>query len=220
MAAKLQSDGKHFDELAKALGYICIQWGRLEVILSEFIELLTPLEEGDISNSITANMDIRTKIQTIKALAYIRKPSEEWFQKMVILLDYIDNNLRPRRNRVIHDAFFRPKGKIVRRMHQIKFEKPQAFQLALRTISIIPVKLSDVRQLAIELDDLFFISFAFFYDYKHPNERRSLRPRRWRQFLHRAKPDAHLTYADSVRQHPPPPSRQKGKTSRARQPRQ
>jgi hypothetical protein len=188
MAAKLRSEGKKFDELAKALGYVTIAWGRLENDLSEFIELLVPLEEGDISRSVTAHLDIRSKVQTIKALAFLRKPYDEWFNKMLIYLDYIDNNLRPRRNRFIHDGWYRPGGKIIRRMHQVKFERPQAFQLVLRTETKVPMKLAEIRQLAIELDDLVFITFAFWYDFAYPDERRSLRARVWKRFLRRANP--------------------------------
>jgi hypothetical protein len=206
---KIQSQGRNFDELAKAIGYASIEWGRLEQSLSQFIELLAPLEKGNVALSITAPIDIRDKIQIIKALAYLRKPYDEWYDKMAIMLDYIDNNLRPRRNRVIHDGWFRPQGRLIRRMHQIKFERPQAFQLVLRTETDIPVKLSEVRALAIELSDLFFIIFAFWYDYAYQNERNALPARSWKQFLRRAKPGAPPRYVNSVRQHPPQPLRRK-----------
>jgi hypothetical protein len=86
MAAKFPSEGKRFDELAQILGYVCIAWGRLEHDLNAFIETLTPLEEGDVSRSITASLDLRSKVQIIKALAFLRKPSNEWFEKMTVFL--------------------------------------------------------------------------------------------------------------------------------------
>jgi hypothetical protein len=203
---KIRTQGKKLDELAVAIGHICIYWGRLENDLNEFIECLTPLDEGDVSRSITAGMDIRTKVQTIKALSYLRKPSKEWFENMMLYLDYIDNNLRPRRNRIIHDGWYTPSGRLVRDTRHIKFERPQSFQLLLKTQTIVPIKLFEVRQLAAELDDLIIISFAFWYDYVGRNKPRALPNRLFRRFLRRAKPDARPKYARSARHIPPEPS--------------
>ena len=83
--SKLRKRRKRFDKVASAIGHICISWAHPERDLNEFIQTLTPLEVGDISRSITSNMDIRSKVQVIKALAYLRKPSKEWFEKMIIL---------------------------------------------------------------------------------------------------------------------------------------
>ena len=113
MATKRERNEKKWDRHAVAIGHICIEWGQLENGLDEFIQLLAPLEAGNISNSVTAGMDVRTKIQTVKALAFIRKPSDRWFRRLTLVLDYIDNDVRVRRNRLIHDAWYIPKGRLV-----------------------------------------------------------------------------------------------------------
>lgn len=200
--SKSQKHRRHFDKVATAIGHICIGWGHLERDLNEFIQALTPLDEGDISRSITANMDVRSKIQVIKALAFLRKPSKEWFEKMTILLDYIDNSIRPRRNRYVHDAWYKPGGKFIRSTHQIKFERPQSFQLELHTETINKSDMRAINKLIAELHDLVVINFVFWYDFAYPDEQRALQSKHWKRFLRRAKPDAHPTYVNSIRQHP------------------
>ncbi|WP_400769410.1 hypothetical protein [Methylosinus sporium] len=200
---------KRESDLATAIGRVCIRWGRLEHELCWFIEALAPLKEGDISRAVTNEMDIRAKIQTIKALAYIRKPSDEWLNKMLILLDYIDNDLRVRRNRFVHDGWYHHAHGLFRVTNRSKLLKPQAFQLILKTEERSLARVSDVIKLNKELDSLVFIMFAFWYDYTHPQYVRPLPARLWHQFLRRAKPGAHPTYVNSMRQHPPLAPRQK-----------
>jgi hypothetical protein len=197
---------RQFDQLALALGNVCIAWGRIEQDLNEFIEKLAPLNEGDISRSITANLDIRSKIQTIKALAYLRGHSESWFKEMVLILDYIDNNLRPRRNRFIHAGWYIPKGRLTRRTYQIKFERPQSFQLRLQTQSNISSTVREVKQLGDELDDLFLVMFTAWYNYAYPQHQRALPPTYRRRFLRRARRSIHVKRANSKpRSTPTPP---------------
>lgn len=156
--ARTRRTQETFDKVALALGHVCIEWGRLEQGLDEFIDLLAPLETGDVSRSITSSLDIRSKIQTIKALAYLRKHSDEWFADMSLILDYIDNNLRPRRNQYVHAGWFLPKEGLIRRKHQIKFTRPQSFQLTLQTQVNSRTQIREINQLARELSDLFFLS--------------------------------------------------------------
>jgi hypothetical protein len=70
-------DDPHFNKIASAIGYVCINWARIEDLIDSFIEIIAPLEHDDISRAITSTMEIRNKIQTLKALAYRRKISDE-----------------------------------------------------------------------------------------------------------------------------------------------
>lgn len=194
---------RKFSDVANALGQMCIYWGRLEQGLGDFIELLAPLEIGDVSRSVTSQMDIRSKIQAIRGLVFLRKPSEEWLNKMVILLDYIDNDLRPRRNRYIHDAWYFPGYKIVRRSQHVKLLRPEAFKLELSTEVDTNVTVREVKKLVQEIDDLFVIQFAFWFDYYDPAQKMVLPAKLFRQFLRRAKRGASPEYLRSIKQHPP-----------------
>lgn len=201
-----KSRPNRLDQAAPIIGHICMEWGRLEHSLTEFIDLLTPLEAGDVSRSITVGMDVRAKVQTIRALSYLRKPSDKWFENMTLYLDYIDNDLRPRRNRIIHDTWYVPSGRLSRTTRQIKFQRPQAFQLVLKTETIVPVKLAELRKMKKELEDLVVVSFAFWYDYyalKNDYFPRALPNGEFRRFVRRAKPNASRKDINKL-QHIPP----------------
>lgn len=216
-SSKIEEARKREAKLAEALGLVCIRWGRLDNALCEFIELLAPLEPGQISETITAELDIRVKIQIIKALAFLRHPSSEWLKKMLLLLDYIDNDLRIRRNRYIHDGWYRKNNGFFRAQRKIKFIKPQSFQLELQTVTKTHSKITDVKNLAKELDDLTLIVFSFWLDYAHPENARSLPPKLWTQFLRRAKPSAHQKNERLMQQHPPQSSRRSKNQKRSPQ---
>jgi hypothetical protein len=203
MVSKVSKKDEKIERLANALGHICISWGRLENNLSQFIELLGPLEEGFPSEAITAGMDIRTKIQIIKALAHIRQPSKRWFKRITQILDYIDNDIRVRRNRCIHDAFFTPPGKLIRRMQQIKFERPQSFQFQLVTTRDIPIRITDIEMLAIELDDL-VVPLILVFSGVYKKKGTSALPAKFsRRFLRRLRLSSHPRSGRSKQKHPP-----------------
>jgi hypothetical protein len=147
-----------FDKVALQLGHISIQWGRLERDLSEFIELLTPLDlsQTQINEAITGNIDVRGKIQIIKALAFLRKDDDEWFNIMLNIMNKIDNDIRVRRNSYIHAGWYTPKGRMHRYTYKTKLFKPQSFSLVLETKQVAPVPISELRTLRRELDDLVF----------------------------------------------------------------
>jgi hypothetical protein len=93
------------DRVARAIGYVTIFWAWLDRSLDEFLKALIPLEDGDIERIVTANMNMRAKIQIIKAIAIIRRFDDKWLNSLNIQLDYTDNDLRIRRNRIVHDSW-------------------------------------------------------------------------------------------------------------------
>jgi hypothetical protein len=139
------------DRIASELGYICIHWGWVETALNDIIEFLAPLEPGQASQAITGNAEIRSKIQIVRALAFLRQPFKEWFDLMSSILDWIDSDLRPLRNNYVHSGWFAPKGRRTLRVRKTKFKKPQAFQLVLTTEEDIPIKLRELRRLRNDL---------------------------------------------------------------------
>jgi hypothetical protein len=135
------------NKAAHHLGLVTIHWGWLEDTIDSIIVKFAPLEEGDFSRSITANAELRSKIQMARALAFLRKPSGDWFDEVLRTLDKIDNDLRPRRNNCIHGGWYAPKGRLIRRVQKTKLKRPQAFQLVLSTSEVLPFRISDLRKL-------------------------------------------------------------------------
>ena len=139
------------DTAIALLGHICIGWGWIEHCVDELIAELAGLEP-DLARSLTNNIEIRSKIKTLKALAHIKKPSAEWYDFISDTLDYIDNILRPYRNNFVHAGWFRPEGVSVLRIRKTRIKKPQSFRKAeLTTEQEIPVKIREMRSLNREL---------------------------------------------------------------------
>jgi hypothetical protein len=109
------------------LGQICIRWAWIEQSIDDLIAELVHLNP-DLGRSITNNADIRAKIKMLKALAHLKKPSEEWHEFMVETLDYIDNILRLYRNNYVHAGWYAPNRKRILRVRKTRIKRPQAFQ--------------------------------------------------------------------------------------------
>src|SRR5215471_12058865 len=95
-----------FSKAALQLGYISIYWAWLEHVIDEWIEELAHIDEPQIAQAIVGNAEVRGKIQMAKALCFLRKTDQDWFEFILKKLDYIDNDLRVRRNQSIHAGWF------------------------------------------------------------------------------------------------------------------
>jgi hypothetical protein len=106
------------DDHAHAVGYVCVAWAILETELDRMFLDLVPLSQRtpvdkSICESVTGNSNMRDKIKMLKAIGFIRKPSDEWYAEVEKVLDLIDNDFRTTRNRYIHDLWVQeyPKDK-------------------------------------------------------------------------------------------------------------
>lgn len=163
-------------ELATELGFICIYWGWIEDSLDTFITELAELEHDQIAQALTGNVDVRQKIHMAKALSFLRQDaSGEWYKHAIKTLNVIDNDLRPKRNRYIHAAWYRPRKRIYLHKKIVKISKPQAFMpeelttLDRRLVNISTLAAFKKRLIKI-LKELTFLSayqFRFHYYASH-----------------------------------------------------
>lgn len=146
--------GSTYDKVALELGYITMEWGRLEDGMNRLIEALAPLSrtQEQVNQAIIGNIDVRGKIQIVKALAFIRNYENEWFSELVGILDNIDNDLRARRNGYVHASWTVPKGGVHRVTYRTKLLKPKAFSLLLETKQISKVKVLELRRFRQKLE--------------------------------------------------------------------
>jgi hypothetical protein len=140
---------------ATALGYVCIHWGWVEGAIDLLLAELTPLPGDGAHTCITANTDARAKIEMVKAIAFIRKPSDDWFNALLGWLNRIDNTLRPKRNRYIHDQWSGgPGNNPVKTHYRTKLTKKQAFEgLDLSRYEDAEIDLKDIWALALDLNN-------------------------------------------------------------------
>jgi hypothetical protein len=133
------------------LGQISVRWAWIEQSIDELIAELTLLEP-EIARSITNNATIRPKIQMLKALAHLKKPSEEWSEFLISTLDYLDNVLRPYRNNYVHGGWYAPKRRQILRIRKTRIKKPQALQPStISTEQELPIRIREMRKLHKEL---------------------------------------------------------------------
>jgi hypothetical protein len=130
-----------------ALGHICVEWASLEGTVDIVLACLIPLPMDDAARCITANADIRDKIQMIKGLAIARHVS--WAEDLTSVIDLVDNVLRPQRNRYIHDSWISlKKGNPRQFQRAMKIKRPQARQpLQLTTVHVSERTLGEMWRL-------------------------------------------------------------------------
>jgi hypothetical protein len=169
------------DEHAQALGHVCIGWGQLELTLNMLLSSLLFADPpgnpptGDqvkISQCISANADIREKIRMALAIGYLRRPDDVWFEKLKEVLDRIDNELRPERNRVIHDVWMvsisGSEHDIIRRRIQTRVKRPQASQSTLETEQTTIVAADEIWALSDRIRDANSTVSVVWENFLHP----------------------------------------------------
>jgi len=154
-------DDPSLNKLAMVIGHLCIKWAWIEETLDTFIGNYAPLAEGHIQHAITSNLDIKNKIQILKALAFERSQSDKWFDDVSRLLNIVDNELRPERNKYVHGVWHtRVEGKLHRTSLRISFKKAQAFQpVSLTTKEQIRVNLRDAQRFCGRVERVFIDLF-------------------------------------------------------------
>jgi hypothetical protein len=143
------------DRLTQAIGYVCVFWAWLEHTIDEAIYSIVAFDSmkmrekeiDEIKNAFAASGDIRSKIKTLRAVAFIRKWDDKWFGKIDKLLNTIDNDLRVKRNMYVHHHWTAPRGRLEAFSKQAKFRRPQAFALELITSERRPIKMREARKL-------------------------------------------------------------------------
>jgi hypothetical protein len=172
------------DEHAQAIGHVCIQWGQMELLIDMLLAALLfahppghPPTTGKmrLAACISANSDIRAKIQMALAVGYLRRPNDKWFLKLEKCLNRIDSQLRERRNRIIHDLWMVsqsiPGGaqEIIRKRTQgTKITKPQAFQRILEQPKTETIKAKEIWQLRDDISDASTMVAVLWGNFLHP----------------------------------------------------
>jgi hypothetical protein len=146
---------RDFNKHATALGLACISWSLLEDVVGDTLAELIPLEHedgADIAGAVNANVDFRSKLQVLLAVGFVRKPGDNWFYELEHLINRIDNELRPERNRYVHDVWRIDLGEaqaeIVRITRGSKLKRPQAFQMELVTKTETPIIWEELESLS------------------------------------------------------------------------
>ncbi|MBD3768779.1 MAG: hypothetical protein IE925_01440 [Rhodobacterales bacterium] len=120
---------------AENLGIISILWTRLELQLDILLVGLMTGTDETIQSVFLGSQSMRDKCNSAKVLGLHRKVSEQWYDQLTNLLNKIDNEMRPNRNRLTHDywlASSKPTDDMVKLNHQPKVVRPQSRTYAIK----------------------------------------------------------------------------------------
>jgi hypothetical protein len=124
---------------AEALGFLVIMWADLEDDINQFVMKL--LEQDRLHYEVVGHIDFRGKIQITKSTTFTFYHPSKWFDDVERIINIIDNELRPERNRMMHDQWHRhgdPDSPLIRRSFTPRLRKPQARQRILHR-DVIPI---------------------------------------------------------------------------------
>lgn len=117
---------------AQAIGYLCIIWSWLELSVNALLCTLAEMDTFDASAALVQNMSFRDKLAALRTLGFVRKPSDEWYSNLESAVNEIDNDLRPERNRMVHDSWHPGEDDMLRVTHSAKVIREQAHKMALQ----------------------------------------------------------------------------------------
>jgi hypothetical protein len=125
------------EQVASAIGRSCYWWSSIEIELQGLCASLARFNDRSFDREKVwevlaislSHMEIRQRVAVAKALA-ANGLDPDLYGEVESLLNHIDNDLRPERNRYVHDEWMMIDDSIVRRKHGAKVIRPQPRQLS------------------------------------------------------------------------------------------
>jgi hypothetical protein len=133
---------------AQEIGRLCIYWSELELYVTLFLIDLLDIEDKTSKNVIAGLLDFRAKLQALPPMGFARRPSDTWYASLEKVVNHIDNDLRPERNRMIHDTWTGPtEGSSLRMQLSAKVVNAQSRTKVLKLAVTKQVKSEDIGRL-------------------------------------------------------------------------
>lgn len=132
------------------IGAICVNWsqidGDLGMILGKYMQ--APTAHVDIATSI---IDLSRKCELIKAFAFIAE-CRDTYLRLEKALNFLDNDLRPIRNRYVHDSYSFFTGDHKRSAFKTRVVTVQSFTKELLIRKVEPVSAGELASFNDDLD--------------------------------------------------------------------
>ena len=159
---------------ANRIGRMCIAWSNLELDLGLLLSTMMDIKDPPIKNTILGLMEMRETIQAILAIGFAHKPYDSWYTELAALMNEIDNEIRPERNRTIHDFWFElpnpnepAKSEIRRAKVKPKVKNTQAFQKELALIDMKPIVPDDISAITKRIEKASVAVWLLKQDFSH-----------------------------------------------------
>lgn len=147
-----------------AVGQSCLWWSTLEHIVHDLCLHLASclsLDFEETVNRVTlhmalSNMDLRERIATAKAYAsQAPTANASFYNRTEKLLNRLDNELRPERNRFVHDLWMIDGETVEQFKAGTVVSRPQSHKLELSIGTAKPLKVEEVEAFAKALEQMF-----------------------------------------------------------------
>lgn len=132
------------DEIALAIGRVCIAWNFLELTANQYLADIIPVRVMSDKHILAADLDLRGKLKLLHDFAFTRITNEPMREKLKSIIDRIENEIRPKRNRAVHDHWVFGSGTT-----QLEFRTKVG-----RVQSRRPLALSTTKETAIDPADI------------------------------------------------------------------
>jgi len=118
---------KPLDRHALSVGRLCHAWAELELAISTLFQAVSLTAFYPHVALMTDCLDFRDQVGAIKVGAVAAKRfNNAWVEEVIDAMNYIDNDLRPLRNRYVHDLWWEHDGNVRRATLAPKTLRPQA----------------------------------------------------------------------------------------------
>lgn len=109
-----------------AIGRLCNEWADLEMAVARFFIFASGMPPGNISFAICRALSFRDLLAASKVALIARFTNDVWIERATSEINYIDNHLRPERNRLVHDQWSLDEDGPVHLNVSPKLYRPQA----------------------------------------------------------------------------------------------
>lgn len=128
--------------IALQIGGVCVNWSAIDSTLGFILGKYMKVDEH--IGVATGILDMNRKCELVKALSFIADDKQR-HKRLVKVLNFLDGELRPIRNRYVHDNYSFFTGENIRKIFKAKIVKPQAFQMALITQEQVNVSADEIE---------------------------------------------------------------------------
>jgi hypothetical protein len=115
---------------AEAIGMLCIYMATLDHVITIFMERLLEIDETSAACVAASASDLSQRCEIVRRLVFLKAPSDDWRECVTGLINVIQNEVAPRRNRFVHDDWAVRENEMVRHDRRIKIQRPQSHQPA------------------------------------------------------------------------------------------
>jgi hypothetical protein len=84
---------------------VCMRLSHLEMIVTNLICVLIPVNDQRVAQALAGGMELKSKLKTLRGVAAVRRPNDEWFDRLDKLIGEIESTHAPKRNRYAHDVW-------------------------------------------------------------------------------------------------------------------